>query len=92
MRRASALSGHITVRFAHLHSLPHTYTGERHERLIHGFPSGEPGNGCVIQEYPGPRPKLDFGFAPGTILVRFVGSDGDSHPKGYWPEEIGVEK
>jgi len=78
----------VTLRFAHLHSLPHTYTGERHERLIRRFPCIEPDGDCVIQEYPGPRPRLNFGFAPGTMLLSFIESDGNGHPKGYWPEEI----
>ena len=77
----------VTIRFAHLHSLPYTYTGERHERLIRGFPSDVPDGDCVIQEYPGPGPRLDFGFGPGTMLLKFIESDGNGHTKGYWPGE-----
>jgi len=79
----------IIVRYAHFWQLPHTYRGERHERLVKGFPSEATDTDCVIQEYPGPGPKLKFDFGTGkTILVHFVESDGDSHPKGYWPDDV----
>ncbi len=75
----------ITLRYANLDILPPSYKGERHERLIRGLPSEEPGGDCLIQEYPGPGPELDFGFAPGTLLVQFVAADGEGHPRPYGP-------
>jgi hypothetical protein len=78
----------ITVRFAHLHQLPNTYLGERHQRLVKGYPSEDPNTDCVIQECRGPGPELNVDFGRNnTILVQFVESDGDGHPKGCWPEK-----
>jgi hypothetical protein len=85
----------ISIRFAHVRMLPHTYVGEKHEVLIKGYPSEEPGNDCVIQEFPGPGPELKFEFpkVPGrrrTLLVRFLEADGDGRPMGYVPEHADV--
>ena len=74
--------------------LPPTYVGEKHEVLVTGYPSEDPGNDCVIQERPGPGPELEFDFRKNTkrrtILVQFVESDGNGHPKGYLPEPTEV--
>ena len=88
--RPATADGNIHVRFAHVQMLPHTYTGERHRRLVRGTPSESPDNDCLIKELPGPGPDLHFDFEEcgRTILVQFVEADGDGHPKGYWPEEI----
>jgi len=84
----------VSIRFAHVHKLPHTYVGEKHEVLVKGYPSEDPNNDCIIQELPGPGPKLEFDFRKDpkrhTILVRFVESDGNGHVKGYLPEDAGV--
>ena len=60
--RPATADGKIHVRFAHLQKLPHTYTGERHRRLVRGTPSENPDNGCLIKEFPGPGPDLHFDF------------------------------
>ena len=84
----------VSIRFAHVHKLPHTYVGEKHEVLVKGYPSEDPGNDCIIQEFPGPGPELEFDFRKDpkrhTILVRFVESDGNGHVKGYLPEQAGA--
>jgi hypothetical protein len=77
--------GKIALRFAHVLLPPHTYVGERHRVLVKGFPSESPKTECVIQEYPGPGPVLNFGFNRRTILVEFVESDGSGRAKGYSP-------
>jgi hypothetical protein len=77
----------ITIRYAHLHLLPHTYIGEKHRILVTGFPSESPDTDCVIQEYPGPGPELNFGFGRRTLVIEFVESDGNGHTKGYLPED-----
>jgi hypothetical protein len=92
--------GKVSIRFAHLHMLPHTYVGEKHEVLVRGYPTEDPYNDCVIQELPGPGPDLEFDFRKDTkrrtILIRFLEADGDGRPKGYLPEEAdlgsGVEQ
>ena len=80
----------IRIRFAHVQILAPSYVGDKHEVLVTGYPSEDPGNDCVIQEFPGPGPKLEFDFRKDTkrqtLLVRFVGSDGDGHPNGYLPD------
>jgi hypothetical protein len=82
--------GKITVRFAYLRMLPHTYVGEKHEVLVQGYPSEDPHNGCVIQEYPGPGPELKFDFpkARRTLLVRFLEADGDGVETSGNPEVV----
>jgi len=86
--------GKVSLRFAHVHMLPPTYVGEKHEVLVRGYPSEDPGNDCVIQELPGPGPELEFDFRKDTkrrtILVRFLEADGDGRPKGYLPEHAQV--
>jgi hypothetical protein len=77
----------VTLRFAHVHMLPPSYVGEKHEVLARGYPSEDPGNDCIIEELPGPGPELEFDFTKDTkrrtILVRFLEADGDGRPKGY---------
>jgi hypothetical protein len=89
MMLAEKHDGKVSLRFAHVHMLPHTYVGEKHEVLVRGYPSEDPGNDCIIQEFPGPGPKLEFDFRKDakrrTILVRFLESDGNGRPKGYLP-------
>ena len=89
MRPADKHPG-ISVRFAHMHMLPPSYVGEKHEVLVTGYPSEDPANDCVIQELPGPGPELEFDFRKDTkqqtLLIRFVESDGNGHPKGYLPD------
>jgi hypothetical protein len=84
----------ISIRFAHVHILPPTHVGEKHEVLVKGYPSEDPTNECIIHEFPGPGPELDFDFRKDTkrrtILVRFLESDGNGRPKGYLPEDAGV--
>ena len=71
----------VSVLFAHVHMLPPTYVGERHEVLVKGYPSQDPNNDCIIQELPGPGPELEFYLETKrrTMLVRFVESDGNGH-------------
>jgi hypothetical protein len=87
--------GGITVRFACVHILPPSYVGERHEVLVRGYPSADPGNDCLIREVEGPGPKLEFDFPDANgrrvMLVRFVGTDGDGHPTGDLPNDIAAE-
>jgi len=91
---AERYDGKVSLRFAHVHMLPPTYVGEKHEVLVRGYPSEDPGNDCVIQELPGPGPELEFDFRKDTkrrtILVRFLEADGDGRPKGYLPEHAQV--
>jgi hypothetical protein len=79
--------GRITLRYAHLHMLPRTYIGEKHRVLVAGFPSESPDTDCVIQEFPGPGPELNFGFDRRTILIKFVESNGNGRTKGYLPDD-----
>jgi len=94
MTLAEKHDGKVSLRFAHVHKLPHTYVGEKHEVLVRGYPSEDSGNDCIIQEFPGPGPELEFDFRKDpkrhTILVRFVESDGNGHVKGYLPEQAGA--
>jgi hypothetical protein len=97
IEKSMALAGKdagILVRFAHVHMLPPAYEGERHEVPVRGYPSADPVNDCVIQEFPGPGPELEFDFRKDTqqrtMLIRFVGSDGDGSPEGYLPEHAGL--
>ena len=94
MMPAEKYDGKVSLRFAHLHMLPPTYVGEKHEVLVRGYPSEDPHNDCVIQELPGPGPELEFDFRKDTkrrtILVRFLEADGDGRPKGYLPEHAQV--
>ena len=67
-------NGRIKWRYAHKRLLPPGYVGERHEVLVRGWPS-ETFAGykdCLIEERPGPGPKLDFGFTERTHLLYFV--------------------
>jgi hypothetical protein len=82
----------VSVLFAHVHMLPATYVGEKHEVLVKGYPSQDPNNDCIIGELPGPGPELEFDLETKrhTILVRFVGSDGNGRPEGYPPELEGM--
>jgi hypothetical protein len=67
--------------------LPHSYIGQKHRVLVTGFPSENPDTDCVIQEFPGPGPELNFGFEKRTILIEFLQSDGNGRPEGYLPED-----
>ena len=89
--RKPAEDDKITVRYAHLRVLPHT-VGEKHEVLVQGYPSEDPHNYCVIQEYPGPGPELKFDFPKvegrRTMLLRFLEADGDGVETSGNPEVV----
>ena len=64
----------IKWRYARKLVLPRDYVGERHEVLVRGWPSEALAKyeDCLIEERPGPGPKLDFGFTERTHLLYFV--------------------
>ena len=64
----------IKWRYARKRVLPRDYVGERHEVLVRGWPSETIAKyeDCLIEERPGPGPKLDFGFTERTHLLYFV--------------------
>jgi hypothetical protein len=66
--------GRIKWRYAYKRVLPRDYVGERHEVLVRGWPSETVAGheDCLVEERPGPGPKLEFGFRERTHLLYFV--------------------